>query len=172
MLPDHTIEASISYEHDYGSTICEGTSNSEKHDILNKLVLAINKELERGRNHPILLSSEFTAFFLALRPYKSENERLSMLLIDFLLLNSGFGYVSCFSLESEFEKTKDLYRERLAETIRSIDIGQPDWRPFFDFLLTCLLRQLSKFTSDFSDEVNQPYLAGLSRSVEKNKEVP
>jgi Fic family protein len=79
--------------------------------------------------HSLLVIAKFTVVFLEIYPFQDGNGRLSQILNTLLLLQSGYAYVPCSSLESVIEANKKncLALRRTQGTIRT---ETPDWQPW------------------------------------------
>ena len=120
--------------------------------LMNQLVEWFNCETERGVYHPVLLISVFMVAFLSIHPFKNGNGRLSRIIATLLLLRSGFAYVPFSSLESVVEKSAASYGVKLYQSKMALERDEPDWRPFFDCFLECLLLQVKTLKSRISLE--------------------
>lgn len=120
--------------------------------LMDQLAEWYNCEIERGFYHPILLISVFMVAFLSIHPFKNGNGRLSRIIATLLLLRSGFAYVPFSSLEAVVEKTAASYRPKLYQSKMALERDEPDWRPFFDCFLECLLLQVETLKPRISME--------------------
>lgn len=140
---------------------------AEKVSPLKRLVNWYNEESERRVYHQLLLISVFITAFLAIQPFQDGNGRLSRVLTTLLLLRSGFSYVPYSSIESVMEKSKAAYYQNLRQSQMTMEEEHPNWRPFFDYFLSCLQIQMKVLESKVSQEHLLAGVPELSRSILK-----
>lgn len=135
--------------------------------LMQQLVVWYNEETERRVYHPLLLISVFITAFLAIHPFQDGNGRLSRVLTTLLLLRSGFAYVPYSSIESVIEKSKAAYYLNLRQSQMTMEEDHPNWRPFFDYFLSCLQIQMKVLESKVSQEHLLAGVPELSLSILK-----
>ena len=140
---------------------------AEKVSPLKRLVNWYNEESERRVYHQLLLISVFITAFLAIQPFQDGNGRLSRVLTTLLLLRSGFSYVPYSSIESVMEKSKAAYYQNLRQSQMTMEEEHPNWRPFFDYFLSCLQIQMKVLESKVSQEHLLAGVPELSLSILK-----
>lgn len=105
-------------------------------------LLAWTREtLEDNSYHPLIVTGIFNVVCLAIHPFQDGNGRLSRVLVNLLLLKSGYSYIPYASLESIVEKNKDAYYLALRRTQRTLHDNKIDWLPWLRFFLNALKRQ-------------------------------
>ena len=82
--------------------------------LMEGLVASTNDAFSAGRHHQLLIIGHFVVRFFAIHPYQDGNGRLSRALTTLLLLQAGYSYVPCSSLERIIEESKD-HLKRLVE---------------------------------------------------------
>lgn len=92
----------------------------------------INWFYEEKEVHPLIVSACFVYDFLSIHPFQDGNGRLSRLLTNLLLLQSGYNWIEYISFEHEIEKNKKEYYRSL----RNCQAQRPnedvtDWINFF-----------------------------------------
>lgn len=97
--------------------------------------------LDRKTIHPILIIANFIFEFLAVHPFHDGNGRLSRALMNFLLLQTGYAYISYVSLEEIIENRKDVYYLSLRETQRHHKTDRENIGAWVNFILDTLLTQ-------------------------------
>jgi Fic family protein len=105
------------------------------------LVVQCNDLLQQNQLHPLLVNAIFTVEFLAIHPFQDGNGRLSRILTNLLLLQSGYSYTIYSSLEAVIEQQKQAYYLALRKTQSSLLSETPDWQPWVLFFLNALRKQ-------------------------------
>jgi len=123
------------------------------------LVNWIQRHLEAGDLHPLLMIAVFIVHFLAIHPFQDGNGRLSRILTTLLLLQNGYSYVPYSSLESIIEQNKEGYYLALRKAQRSPDTELSAWALFF---LTCLKKQKDNLIRKIEQEHIMQRLPDLS----------
>lgn len=108
---------------------------------MSELVAWIKYERESGHLHPLLIIALFIVVFLEIHPFQDGNGRLSRALTTRLLLQAGYAYVPCSSLESVIEQNKEAYYLALRQTQGAIRTDAPNWQPWLMFFLHSLAEQ-------------------------------
>ena len=106
-----------------------------------ELVQWLNGARELKRIHPLLIVAIFTVVFLEIHPFQDGNGRLSRILTTLLLLQAGYAYVPCSSLESVIGNSKEGYYPALRQTQKTIRNEEPDWQPWLLFFMRALQQQ-------------------------------
>jgi Fic family protein len=79
--------------------------------------------------------------FLLIHPFLDGNGRLSRILTNLLLLQSGYSYVPYVSHEKLIEDQKTDYYLSLRKTQKTLRTGKPEISAWMDFFLKILLKQ-------------------------------
>ena len=111
--------------------------------LMEKLLAWHAKEEADPVLHPLLRIAVFNVAFLAIHPFQDGNGRLSRILINLMLLRSGYTYASFTSLESVIEHNKDGYYLALRRTQTSFQTIN-DWDPWILFFLRALRSQITR----------------------------
>ena len=98
----------------------------------------------RDRLHPILVIGNFIFEFLAVHPFIDGNGRLSRLLTNLLLLQSGYSYIPYVSLEEIIEEKQSEYYKSLRDTQKAHKTDNEDITPWLNYMLDVLLEQISR----------------------------
>lgn len=98
----------------------------EMHDLLEWYV----REREKSDKNPILLATEFHYRFIRIHPFDDGNGRLARILMNFILMSSGYPPIII--------KTED--KENYISTLQLADSGQFD--PFVDYIAVNLVYSL------------------------------
>ena len=102
--------------------------------IMESLVSATQKNLKEADTHPLMAVADFIVQFLAIHPFQDGNGRLSRVLTNLLLLQSGYAYVQYSSHESIVEANKDKYYLALRTAQKKLKFGETSseiWTVFF-----------------------------------------
>lgn len=97
--------------------------------------------LEECLFHPLLVIGNFVVEFLAIHPFQDGNGRLSRVLTNLLLLQSGYLYVPYVSHEKLIEDNKPEYYIALRTAQKTITSGEDDISSWLDFFFTILKKQ-------------------------------
>jgi Fic family protein len=108
---------------------------------MQQLIALCNELLRKQSLHPILVNAIFTVEFLAIHPFQDGNGRLSRILTNLLLLQTGYLYTPYSSLEAVIEQQKHAYYLALRQTQSSITSASPNWQPWILFFLQALRQQ-------------------------------
>lgn len=108
--------------------------------LMSELVNATRYALEKNSSHPLLVIAIFIVRFLAIHPFQDGNGRLSRVVINLLLLRSGYSYVPYRSHEKIIEENKNRYYAALRMAQQDLD-SQEHMRVWLDFFLEGLLAQ-------------------------------
>lgn len=115
------------------------------------------------RLHPLLIIAVFIVVFLEIHPFQDGNGRLSRVLTNLLLLQSGYAYVQYSSLESVIENSKEAYYLALRQTQSTIRSDAPNWQPWLMFFMRALHQQMRRLAFKLEREkivmTNLPTLA-------------
>ena len=110
--------------------------------LMDELVDWVNKALDEGLFHPLIVIGVFIVHFLAIHPFQDGNGRLSRALTALLLLRSGYSYVPYSSMESIIEASKSSYYSALQATQKNIwDDDKVDYNPWVEFFIMTLYKQ-------------------------------
>ena len=112
--------------------------------LMTELVAWVNQERETARLHPLLIIALCVVVFLEIHPFQDGNGRLSRALTTLLLLQAGYAYVPCCSLESVVEASKEAYYLALRQTQGTIRTEAPNWQPWLLFFLRSLAEQVRR----------------------------
>lgn len=92
-------------------------------------------------NHPLLVIGNFIVEFLTIHPFTDGNGRLSRVLTNLLMLQSGYGFMPYVSHEKLIEDNKPDYYLALRKSQKTFKTKQEDIVPWLDFFLEIILRQ-------------------------------
>ncbi|MDO8604265.1 MAG: Fic family protein [bacterium] len=91
--------------------------------------------------HPLLIIGNFLVEFLNIHPFQDGNGRLSRVLTNLLLLQSGYAYTPYVSHEKLVEDNKAEYYIALRKSQKTLKTAKTDITPWLEFFLNVLLKQ-------------------------------
>lgn len=141
-------------------TVFETATPFETPMRMQELIAWWGEARELKQLHPLLRIGIFVVIFLEIHPFQDGNGRLSRVLTNLLLLQSGYAYVPYSSLESVVENHKEAYYLALRQTQGTLRAAAPDWQPWLLFFLRVLQQQKSQLAVKMEREKNE--LAPLS----------
>jgi Fic family protein len=124
---------------------------------MRELVEWTRTQLKSDEHHPILVIALFILEFLAIHPFHDGNGRLSRVLTNLLLAQSGYGYMPYASLEKIIEDHKAEYYLALRHGQKDLKSPSADASRWLHFFVDCMLRQI---------EVLKGFLAGAATREE------
>jgi Fic family protein len=138
-LPNH-VEAFDPAGNSMG-IVFETASQFDTPQLMQQLVSQCAELLRSNQLHPLLVNALFTVSFLAIHPFQDGNGRLSRVLTNLLLLQSGYVYAPYSSLEAVIEQQKQGYYLALRQTQNGIFEHNANWQPWVMFFLRALRNQ-------------------------------
>ncbi|PIR03186.1 MAG: cell filamentation protein Fic [Candidatus Magasanikbacteria bacterium CG11_big_fil_rev_8_21_14_0_20_43_7] len=106
-----------------------------------ELVESTNFLLTEKKYHPLLIVANFLVEFLAIHPFQDGNGRISRVLTNLLLLQSGYVYMPYVSHEKFVENNKTDYYLALRHSQKTFNKKGENITSWLDFFLTILLKQ-------------------------------
>ncbi len=119
---------------------------------MEELVVWTNNALKEGKYHPLLIICNFIVEFLKIHPFQDGNGRLSRILTNLLLLQSGYLYMPYVSHEKLIEENKSEYYLALRKSQKSFGTKDETIEPWLTFFLATTLKQSQIAISLLSDE--------------------
>ena len=110
-----------------------------------------NAILEK-KYHPLLVLGNFLVEFLNIHPFQDGNGRLSRILTNLLLLQTGYHYVPYVSHEKLVEDNKPGYYLALRRSQKTIKTEKEDVTPWLEFFLNIFLQQSRTAVTLISEE--------------------
>lgn len=108
--------------------------------------------LETKLSHPLLITGNFLVEFLNIHPFTDGNGRLSRILTNLLLLQSGYLYMPYVSHEKLIEDQKPQYYLSLRTSQKTFNKGVGDITPWLKFFLDLILAQSKEAINLMSGE--------------------
>lgn len=100
-----------------------------------------NKKLMENKNHPLLVIGNFLVEFLKIHPFTDGNGRLSRLLTNLLLLQTGYLYMPYISHEKLIEDNKPDYYVALRRSQKTLGTKKENITDWLDFFLDIVSEQ-------------------------------
>ena len=92
--------------------------------------------LGEKKYHPLAIIGNFLVEFLAIHPFSDGNGRLSRILTNLLMLQTGYAYVPYVSHEKLVENSKADYYLTLRKSQKTIGTENENIDPWLDYFLT------------------------------------
>ncbi|MDO8489287.1 MAG: Fic family protein [Candidatus Omnitrophota bacterium] len=108
--------------------------------------------LEAKLSHPLIIIGNFLVEFLNIHPFKDGNGRLSRILTNLLLLQTGYLYMPYVSHEKLIEDQKPKYYLALRKSQKTFKKNSGDIAPWLEFLLDIIFVQSKEAISLMSVE--------------------
>ncbi|MBF0523149.1 MAG: Fic family protein [Candidatus Omnitrophica bacterium] len=118
-----------------------------------ELVEATQKAFQEKRFHPLLVVGNFLVEFLLIHPFQDGNGRISRVLTNLLLLQSGYEYTPYVSHEKLIEDNKADYYLTLRKSQKTMRAKKANIVPWLDFFLTVVQKQ-SEMALDLLSQEN------------------
>lgn len=123
---------------------------------------------EKNRFHPLLIISNFVVELLKIHPFEDGNGRLSRVLTNLLLLQSGYQFVQYVSHEQIVERRKDEYYLALRKSQETFKTKQDTIVPWLNFFLSVIKEQATKALSYVEEEKVEDTLSPKQYEVWKH----
>ncbi len=120
---------------------------------------------ENGLLHPLVIIANFIFEFLAIHPFQDGNGRLSRVLTNLMLLQSGYRYVSYVSLEEIIEERQSEYYLALRQTQKNHKTAKESIEPWLLFFLDCALLQAEKALELLAGNNPEDLLSPIQKKV-------
>lgn len=108
---------------------------------MHDLVEWTQKTLKEEKCHPLLIIGNFLVEFLKIHPFADGNGRLSRLLTNLLLLQTGYLYIPYVSHEKLVEDNKPDYYIALRRSQKTLGTKKENITDWLDFFLGLILKQ-------------------------------
>ncbi len=125
--------------------------------------------------HPLLLTASFILEFLAIRPFAHGNGRMSRILTNFFLLQSGYSYIRYASLEKVIADQWAEYYLALRRSQANRNLPVPDIKAWLFAFLDALRAQIGEVKTAIAELTGERLLSenqlGVLDLLERNEEV-
>ena len=119
---------------------------------MQELVEWTNDAFEKNRFHNLLIIANFVVEFLKIHPFEDGNGRLSRVLTNLLLLQSGYQFIQYVSHEQIVERRKDEYYISLRKSQETFKTDHDTISPWLNFFLSAVREQATKALSYLEEE--------------------
>lgn len=119
---------------------------------MQELVEAAHQAFNEKKYHALLIIGIFIVEFLHIHPFQDGNGRLSRILTNLLLLQSGYAYIPYVSHEKLVEDNKADYYVALRQTQKTLRTDNPDLKPWLKFFLSMVYKQAEQAIALLSQE--------------------
>ena len=109
--------------------------------LMLELVEWTQKALEQKKYHPLVIIGNFLVEFLNIHPFTDGNGRLSRILTNLLMLQSGYLYMPYVSHEKLIEDKKPQYYLALRRSQKTFKTNIENLVPWLTFFLDIILEQ-------------------------------
>ncbi len=145
--------------------VFEPTAPADTRDRIDELIAWTNRSIAEARHHPLLIIAVFTVRFLSIQPFADGNGRLSRVLIMLLMVQAGYTYAPCSSLEKIIADDKEAYYRALRRAQATLDrdeSGLTDWLTYF---VQMMFRQQEALARKIAEEKQLTPLPPLSKNL-------
>jgi Fic family protein len=132
---------------------------------MQELISWTKQELEGDTFPELLVIANFVFEFLAIHPFQDGNGRLSRILTNMLLLQSGYAFSPFVSHEKIIEDNKADYYVALNQTQQSWKTDAEDVSPWLLFFLEVVGTQSNAALKLMTDEPTELFLSDLQLQV-------
>lgn len=119
---------------------------------MQELIEATQVAFKEAKYHPLLMIGNFLVEFLNIHPFQDGNGRLSRILTNLLLLQSGYLYMPYVSHEKIIEDNKADYYLALRKTQKTLKSTKANILPWMDFFLSVIFQQSQQAVALLSQE--------------------
>lgn len=134
---------------------------------MTELLETTNLFLSEKYYHPLLLIANFVVEFLKIHPFQDGNGRMSRVLTNLLLLQSGYLYMPYVSHEKYVEDNKSDYYLALRNSQKTFGTEEESLAPWLDFFFPVLLKQAESAIDLMSKENIEKLLSEKQLAVWK-----
>lgn len=106
-----------------------------------ELVEWTQEALKENTHHPLLVVANFVVQFLKIHPFQDGNGRLSRVLTNLLLLQTGYVFAPYVSHEKIIEDNKPDYYLALRRSQKTFGSARENLGPWLEFFLATTLKQ-------------------------------
>ncbi len=119
---------------------------------MQELVEWTRTALQEKKHHPLIVTANFIVELLNIHPFQDGNGRISRILTNLLLLQSGYLYMPYVSHEKLIEDHKSEYYIALRKSQKTIKTAQEEISPWLDFFLDVIHQQSKMAVALLSQE--------------------
>ncbi len=119
---------------------------------MQELMLWTTDAFDKKEFHPLLIIGNFLVEFLAIHPFQDGNGRLSRILVNLLMLKTGYEYVPYISHEKLIEDNKADYYLALRKSQLTLHTKRENITSWLEFILSISLEQAKRAIELLSHE--------------------
>ncbi len=142
---------------------------------MQELVEWTHSALLHKTHHPLLIIGSFLIEFLKIHPFEDGNGRLSRILTNLLLLQTGYAYIPYISHEKLIEDNKPDYYMALRKSQNTFESDYEKLEPWLSFFLEIMMQQSKLAIHLITDEHMETSFSKnqlmVWQYIEKNREV-
>lgn len=151
---------------DKGEPMIENAAALEAPRLMRALVDESDILFESKNYHPLIITGIFIFHLLTINPFEYGNGRISRLMITYLLLKHGYGFIEYYPLEVIIEESRKNYLSALKRSQSTKDYG-----PFLSYFIKTLAKETIRLEAklnrdDYSDPASdEDSLSPLERDI-------
>ena len=145
--------------------ILDTASPFDTPELIKKLVMWYNEEIDRYEEHPLILIAVFIVHLLAIHPFQDGNGRASRALTTLLLLRAGYIHVQYSSLERVIENTKEEYYLALRRSQSTLYTTNKKINEWVGYFLKIMAKQVNDLENKLEREQSLNELPPLSKEL-------
>jgi len=123
------------------------------------------KAIKEQKYHLLLIVSNFVVEFLKIHPFRDGNGRLSRILTNLLMLQTGYLYIPYVSHEKLVEEKKQEYYVALRKTQITFKSEKPNIVPWLNFFLNIIFDQSKQAVDLLTADNVEKTLSGKQLAV-------
>ena len=145
--------------------IFETATHLDTPRLMEVLIQTTQRRFQDEDIHPLLTIAEFIVRFLAIHPFQDGNGRLSRILTNLLMLQTGYSFVQYSSHERIVEANKDQYYLALRDSQEKLESPQEFSLTWLAFFLELLKKQKDALKVKIEREKRARRLPELSEKI-------
>ncbi len=108
---------------------------------MQELVEVTQSSFKEKTIHPLLITANFLVEFLNIHPFQDGNGRISRILTNLLMLQSGYLYIPYISHEKLIEDNKPDYYMSLRKSQKTLKANHPNIISWLNFFFSIIIEQ-------------------------------
>jgi len=132
---------------------------------MQELIAWTKESLTQNTYHPLLVIASCIVQFLKIHPFQDGNGRLSRILTNLLLLQSGYAYIPYISHEKLIEDNKPNYYMALRASQKTFQTKKETIQPWLEFFLSVVGEQSKRAIMLLSEENIEGLLSPIQQQV-------
>jgi len=119
---------------------------------LEHLVSWTNEAISKKKPHPLVVACVFHIKFLAIKPFTAGNGTMAKILMQFLLLKTGYRQFPFCPFDAQIENSEEVYNRAIGQTIESFGSADTNWQPAINILLRIIQKHKQKLEGKLERE--------------------